>query len=67
MLTIRLLLVLCNIHNLEFKSIDFVLDFPQADLYIDICMDLPIGFLLTRFHKETVTCTFSNLIKVYMG
>ena len=44
MLTIRLLLDLCNIHNLEFKSIDFVLDFPQADLYIDICMDLTIGF-----------------------
>jgi hypothetical protein len=32
MLTVCLLLALCNIHGLESKSIDFVLAFPQADL-----------------------------------
>ena len=29
MLTVRLLLALCNIHKLESKSIDFVLVFPH--------------------------------------
>ena len=46
MLTVYLLLALCNIHNLESKSIDFVLDFPQADLDVDIWMELPIGFFI---------------------
>ncbi len=36
MLTIRLLLALCNIHGLESKSINFVLAFPQANLDKDI-------------------------------
>ena len=36
MLTVRLLLALCNIHGLESKSIDFILAFPQADLDVDI-------------------------------
>ena len=43
MLTVRLLLALCNIHGLESKSIDFVLAFPQADLDVDIWMELPMG------------------------
>ena len=46
MLTVRLLLDLCNIHKLESKSIDFVLAFPQADLDVDIWMELPIGFVI---------------------
>ena len=44
MLTVRLLLALCNIHGIESKAIDFVLAFPQADLDVDIWMELPIGF-----------------------
>ena len=46
MLTVRLLLALCNIHKLESKSIDFVLAFPQDYLDVDILMELPIGFVI---------------------
>ena len=46
MLTVRLLLALCNIHKLESNSIDFVLAFPQADLDVEIWMELPIGFVI---------------------
>ena len=46
MLTVRLLMDLCNIHTLESKSVDFVLAFPQADLDVDICMELSIGFVI---------------------
>ena len=44
MLSVKLLLVIAKIHGLESKSIDFVLAFPQADLDVDIWMELPIGF-----------------------
>ena len=44
MLTVKLLLVLRNIHSIESKSIDFVLAFYQADLDMDIWMELPQGF-----------------------
>ena len=43
-MTVKLLLVIAKIHGLESKSIDFVLAFPQAELDVDIWMDLPIGF-----------------------
>jgi hypothetical protein len=46
MLTVRLLLTLCNIHGLESKSIDFILAFPQADLDVDIWMELPTGIVV---------------------
>ena len=39
MLTVCLLLALCNIHGLHSKSIDFVLAFPQANLDVDIWME----------------------------
>ena len=41
MLTVKLLLVIAKIHRLDSKSIDFVLAFPQADLDVDIWMELP--------------------------
>ena len=44
MISVKLLLVIAKIHGLESKSIDFVLAFPQADLDVDIWMELPIGF-----------------------
>ena len=47
-LTVSLLLALCNIHKLESKSIDFVLAFPQADLEVDIWMELLIGFIINE-------------------
>ena len=39
MLTVCLLLALCNIHRLHSKSSDFVLAFPQANLDVDIWME----------------------------
>ena len=45
-LTVRLLIALCNIHKPVSKSIDFVLAFPQADLEVYIWMELPIGFII---------------------
>ena len=44
MISIKLLLVIAKIHGLESKSIDFVLAFPQADLNVDIWIELLIGF-----------------------
>ena len=44
MITVKLLLVISKLHGLDSKSIDFVLAFPQAELDVDIWMDLPIGF-----------------------
>ena len=43
MLTVRLILLICKIHKLHSKSIDFVLAFPQADLEEDIWMEIPLG------------------------
>jgi hypothetical protein len=47
MLTVCLLLALCNIHGLESKSIDFILAFPQGDLDVDIWMELPTGIVVS--------------------
>ena len=44
MLSVRLLLSIAKIYNLESKDIDFALAFPQADLEEDIWMYLPTGF-----------------------
>ena len=46
MINVCLLLALCNIHKIESKSIYFVLAFLQADLDVDIWMELPIGFVI---------------------
>ena len=53
MLTVRLLLALCNIHGLHSKSIDFVLAFPQADLDVDIWMELPMGIVVGSKESES--------------
>ena len=44
MLSVRLILAIAKLHNLDSKAIDFVFAFPQADLEEDIWMYLPIGF-----------------------
>ena len=44
-ITVRTLLALTQIHGLESRSVDFVLAFPQADLDIDVYMELPMGFV----------------------
>ena len=40
MISVKLLLVIAKIHGLKSKSIDIVLAFPQADLDVDIWMEL---------------------------
>ncbi|EJK58187.1 hypothetical protein THAOC_21711, partial [Thalassiosira oceanica] len=44
MISVKLLLVIAKLHGLDSKSIDFVLAFPQAELDVDIWMELPLGF-----------------------
>ena len=44
-LSVRLILAIAHIHGLNSKSIDFVLAFPQADIDIDIWMELPEGMI----------------------
>jgi hypothetical protein len=41
--SVRLLLIVAKIHGLESKSIDFVLAFPQAELDVNVYMELPAG------------------------
>jgi histone deacetylase 1/2 len=53
MLTVHMLLALCNIHGLHSKSIDFVLAFPQADLDVDIWMELPMGIVIGLHESES--------------
>jgi hypothetical protein len=65
MLTVRLLLALCNIHGLESKSIDFILAFPQADLDVDIWMELPTGIVISGKDNESMAYVL-KLKKVYM-
>ena len=53
MLSVRLILAITKLHNLDSKAIDFVLAFPQADLEEDIWMYLPIGFQVDG-HTEAI-------------
>ena len=41
--SVRVLLALAAIHNLESASIDFVLAYPQATLDTDVFMEIPAG------------------------
>ena len=43
-MSVRTLMALSILHDLETRSIDFVLAFPQAELTTDIYMELPYGF-----------------------
>ena len=43
-ISVRALLAISKIHDLPTKSIDFVLAFPQANLDIDVFMEIPAGF-----------------------
>ena len=48
MLIFRILLALCNIHNLVSQSIYFVLTYLQADLDVDIWMELTRGSVINE-------------------
>lgn len=43
-MSVRMLMILSIINDLETRSIDFVLAFPQAPLEVDIFMEPPFGF-----------------------
>jgi hypothetical protein len=53
MLTVCLLLALCNIYKLESKSIDFVLEVPQADLDIGIWMESTQGIVVSNCKEQS--------------
>ena len=42
--TVRILLILSIIEQLNTRSIDFVLAFPQAEINVNVFMRLPFGF-----------------------
>ena len=60
-LSVRTLLTLSLIQNLETRSIDFVLAFPQAELDIDVYMELPYGFQGPDSSKRYVLKLNKNL------
>ena len=43
-LSVRIMLALTTIHDLDARSMDFILAFPQAELDVDIYMELPYSF-----------------------
>ena len=43
-MNVRIMLTLAAMENLYTKSIDFVLAYPQANIDVDIYMELPQGF-----------------------
>jgi hypothetical protein len=53
MLTVCLLLALCNIHGLHSKSIDFVLAYPQADLDVNTLMELPMEIVVDPCESDS--------------
>ena len=43
-LSVRVLLIISILHDLDTRSMDFILAYPQAKLDVDVYMDLPFGF-----------------------
>lgn len=74
-LSVRTLMALSIIHDLETRSIDFVLAFPQADLEVPVYMEMPVGFscedarlYVLRLNKnlyglKNASLNFFNLLK----
>ena len=63
MLSVCLILAIAHIHGLDSKSIDFVLAFPQADIDIDIWMEISEG-MDPQGDKSNNASMCSNLTKV---
>ena len=47
-------MILSVLHDLEKRSIGFTLAFPQADLYIDVFIELPVGFNLEPDSRQYI-------------
>ena len=58
MLYIRLIFAISKLHNIDSKSIDFVLAFPQADLEEYIWMYLLIGLQVDGHTEASSDCSF---------
>ena len=50
----RALLAISIIHNLPTRSIDFFQPFPQADLDVDVFMELPFGFEYENMNRAYI-------------
>ena len=48
-LSVRIMLTLTVLEKLHSRSVDFVLAYPQAELDIDIYMELPPGIIVDGF------------------
>lgn len=51
-MSVRVVLILAQLHNLPTRSIDFVLAFPQAELDIPVFMELPMGMEIEGSDKR---------------
>ena len=58
MQSVRLILAIAKLHNLDSKEIDFVLAFPQADSKEDIWMYLPIVFQVDSHTEASSESSF---------
>ena len=48
LISLRLLLAIASIHEFSSRPIDFVLDFLQSDLDVDVFIELPLGTVVYR-------------------
>ena len=53
-MSVRFILTVAKIHNLDTKVIDFVLAFPQAKLDVDVFMEIPAGMKLSGEHHRSM-------------
>ena len=53
-ISVRSILSIENIHEFPSRSIDYVLSFPQADLDVDVFVDLPLVMLVDGNRVEWV-------------
>ena len=50
-MSVRFILTVAKIHDLDTQVIDFVLAFPQAKLDVDVFMELPAGMIISGIPK----------------
>ena len=50
-MSVRFVLAIAKIHDLDTNVIDFVLDFHQAKLDVDVYMEIPAGMVLQNGHR----------------
>ena len=63
-ISVRLLLTICQLHNLNSESIDFVSAFPQAELDVDIYMMILQGMKVEAQFKPKILKLEKNLYRL---